>query len=108
MPAIFRCGFDGGFADVIESFRQQLTGHSRTLNILIGPDLLRQTVRLLWIDDPVRIIQRPKVSFQAEGHHRKIITGSEGRPELLDPQLLDVQEAGSIADIETNYDEVRF
>lgn len=119
----------GRRADVLERRLHELTRYGRALHVSISPHFLRDAIRFLGVDDPIRVLFGPQVTLQAEYQDGKGIDALKRLLDFVEPlrpvsirregymssqtaldgysyPSLDVDEAEALTDIEAKHDHV--
>ena len=97
LPAITSCRPQRRCTYIVKHLFQQLASHGRTFHVLVWPHLLRNAIRLLRVDDTVRIILGSQISFEAQHKHGGCVASNARCPSLFIPlrNLLVVEGFGS-------------
>ena len=77
LPTRRRRRLHGRLAEILKRRPQQLPGHRRALDVPVRPQLLRQLVRLLRVDDAVGVVLRPKIALQPDDDDGQVVDAVE-------------------------------
>ncbi|KIH94683.1 hypothetical protein SPBR_03776 [Sporothrix brasiliensis 5110] len=93
-------------ANVVDDLRHQLARNGRTLEIHVGAQLLAQIVRLVRVQGTAGVVLAAQIALEAEHEDGQTVAVGEDGPDLADPVRLQAGQAGPVADVEAEDDEV--